>query len=237
MIFEGPSNFVEDSGVALHSGVPACRRHVELLDVDTSGSSEYGCLGAATARFQGFCLSFFAMVTAALLRLLLHGFQLSGGAYNVDPLIRGGRSIARGAFRTFLRVACATQPIAAIPGANPAGFQSAAVAAAVQRMNRFDLEQQLARGVEDAGAWVEHSAQHAAQIDYAMERLEAANNLLDEASHLETCGCASFHVWQGGPVYFGLVTRRLHGASGSLCCGRGFASGTVDVAIRVVGQA
>ena len=51
---------------------------------------------------SAFCLSFFAMTLGALLRLLLFGVCLKGGARNADPLLRTSRSLCRGCNFAFL---------------------------------------------------------------------------------------------------------------------------------------
>ena len=61
------------------------------------------------------CLSYIAIMTAALLRLLCHGLQLRGGACNFDPLIRGTRGVLRGASFAFLITAWMLPIVACMP--------------------------------------------------------------------------------------------------------------------------
>ena len=102
---------------------------------------------------HGLFRSLCALVLAALLRLLLFGLALRGGQRNVDPLIRGGRALTKGASFGLLIFAIVAQPCSAGPASGSASPDHGA--AAFRRLTRLDLAHQLQRGAAQHGAWVE----------------------------------------------------------------------------------
>ena len=95
--------------------------------------------------FTAGALSFIAMCTAALLRLLLYALRLEGGPCNADPLIRSARSGLRGASFAFLITACLLMVPAAGVSHDSFSIPADPAAAAYNRISQFDLDCQLSR--------------------------------------------------------------------------------------------
>ena len=90
-------------------------------------------------------LSFMAMITASLLRLLLYATQLKGGQCNFDPFVRAGRGLLGGAPFAFLFTAFLLAHTAHGMRAGAAGDVPFTAADAYARITRLDLEAQLSR--------------------------------------------------------------------------------------------
>ena len=161
-----------DFHLASFTDFSACRRQRGIDEA----SMTRGLLDDLVEHLCGIYLSFCALVLAALLRLLLHGCQLRGGTYNVDPLICGGRSLTRGASFAFLLFAYVAQPAVAVPSGLPLGSSVSGDAGCVQ-------SSQCSEGLTSSG-YVQRDgclAQHATQFAQLDVRLEDAGSLLDDA--------------------------------------------------------
>ena len=118
---------------------------------------------------SGFLLSFLALVTAALMRLLFFGTPLRGGDFNVDPAIRCGRGCLRGASFALLVFGCMASPALAGPSQPANAMAAPSCLGAVSRMRSFDLAQQLSRRPGDDGVRVVQSAGPVLHLPFSAE--------------------------------------------------------------------
>ena len=84
-------------------------------EVQFQDAEDDSLLDRMAVHLHGLFRSLCALILAALLRLLLFGFALRGEQRNVDPLIRGGRALTKGASFSLLIFAIVAQPCIAVP--------------------------------------------------------------------------------------------------------------------------
>ena len=102
-------------------------------------------------------LSWFALLTASLLRLLLFGLRLKGGESNADCCIRGGRSLLRGAnfsLLVFATLLCSTSAMPAFSADAPIEQEHLDF---LNRLRIFDRDAQLVVSAHPVARMVEHS--------------------------------------------------------------------------------
>ena len=95
--------------------------------------------------FTAWALSFMAMITAALLRLLFFATGLRGGPTNCDPIVRSGRGVLRGVPFAFVFTAYLLMPAAHGMPHGGTGDGMTAAAEAYARLSAMDLAFQLSQ--------------------------------------------------------------------------------------------